>query len=167
VPGVLTDKDRSPSPTGVERLHAAAGLDKALLVEDTVGRKKDLAVNVPDPGVRAAERSIQAGVIESIPVYLVEAERNINRRRAGFFVLAAEIIEKPIGRNRKIPDSALEEIPSQRSLRCDDQLRRLRPCPHLAKKRAQAAEVLLVSPFVRADLGDGETEHALKVRGEK
>jgi hypothetical protein len=58
VPGVLTDKDRSPSPTGIERLHTATGLDKALLVEDPVCRQKDLAVDVPDPGVRAAEGSI-------------------------------------------------------------------------------------------------------------
>jgi hypothetical protein len=166
VPSVLTDKDRCPPPTSIERLHAAAGLDEALLVEDPVGGKKDLAVNVPNPGVWPAERSVEARVIKSIPMDFVEAERNIDRRRAGFFVLAAEVIEQPIGRNREISNTTLQEVAGQRRFRCDDQLRWLRPCPHLAKQSAQPAEVLLVSPLVGADLGDSEAEHALKVRGE-
>ena len=60
VPGILADEDRRPAPAGVERLHAPARLDEALLVEDAVGGEEDLPVDVADPGVGPAERGVRA-----------------------------------------------------------------------------------------------------------
>ena len=45
----------APAPAGVERLHAVARGDEALLVEHAVGRQEHLAVHVPDAGIAAAE----------------------------------------------------------------------------------------------------------------
>ena len=80
VPGIFTDEDRRPAPSGIECLDAPPGLDETLLVEDAVGRKEDLPVDVADPGVRPAERGVQPRVVEPVSVDLVEAQRNVERR---------------------------------------------------------------------------------------
>ena len=51
MPGIFADEDRRPAPTGIERLHAPAGLDEPFLIEDAVGREKDLSMDVTDSGV--------------------------------------------------------------------------------------------------------------------
>ncbi len=78
VPGVLADEDRRPTPAGVERLHAPPRLDEALLVEHAVGRQEDLAMHVPDPGLGAAQRGVEPGVVESVAG---AARRSRARRR--------------------------------------------------------------------------------------
>ena len=160
MPGVLADQDRGPAPRGIERLDATARLDEPLLVEDPVGRQEHLAVDVPDPGVTAAQAGVDRGIVEPVLVDLVEAEGDIERRGLGVAVLAGEIVEELIGGDRQIADAALEEVPGERRLRPHDQIRRLRPAAGLPKERAQSAEVLLIGALVRAQLGDGQAEHA-------
>ena len=71
---------------------APARLDEPLLVEHAVGRQEDLAVDVPDAGVGAAERGVEAGVEEPVLVHLVEAEGDVERRGLGVAVLAGEVV---------------------------------------------------------------------------
>ena len=88
MPGVLADEDRRPAPAGVERLHAPARLDEPLLVEDAVRGQEDLAVDVPDAGIWAAQRGVQPGVEQPVLVHLVEAEGDVERRGFRVAVLA-------------------------------------------------------------------------------
>ncbi len=60
VPGIFADEDGRPAPPGIEGLHAPAGLDEALLIENAVGREKDLSMDMADTRVRPAERGVQS-----------------------------------------------------------------------------------------------------------
>jgi hypothetical protein len=159
VPRILTDEQGRPAPAGIECLHAAAGLYEAFFVEDTVGGQEDLPVDMADAGVGPTERSIQPGVVQPVSVHLVEAERQVERRGPGFLVLPAEIVKQLVGGDGKVPDPALEEIAGERGLRSDHKLGRLGPVSHLPKEGPQPAQILLISPFVGAHLGNGEAEH--------
>jgi hypothetical protein len=122
---------------------------------------------MPDAGIRAAQRGIQAGVVEAVSVYLVEAEGDIQRRGTRFVVLPAQVLENLIAGHGKVADAAFEEITGQCSLGPNDQLGCFRPGGNLPEQRPEPAEILLVGPFLGPDLGYGESEHALKVRGAK
>src|SRR5215207_3062090 len=82
-------------------------------------------------------------------------------------MLPAQIVEQLIGRDRQIPNAALEEVPGECRLRRHYQLRRFGPASDLPEKSPNPAEILLVRALLGPHLGYGETEHALKVRGER
>jgi hypothetical protein len=167
MPGILTNEERCPAPAGIERLYAAACLDKALLVEDTVCRQKDFAVNVPYAGLCATKRAIHRRVIEPVAMELVEPQSHIERGRSCLAVLATQVLEQLIGGEGQVAYPTLEEVAGQRGLGRYDKFRRLSPSPNLSKEGAKAAEVLLIRAFVGTYLGNGEAEHARKVRGER
>jgi hypothetical protein len=100
-------------------------------------------------------------------VDLVEAQRYVQWRSAGFIMLLAQIVKELVCGNGEITNTALEKVPGEGSFRPDKQIRWLGPGPHFAEKGAEAAEVLLIGSLVGTYLGDGEVEHDLKVRGEK
>jgi hypothetical protein len=158
VPGVFADEHCRPAPAGVERLHGAAGLDEALLVEDAVGRQEDFAVDVPDAGVRAAERGVERGVVQPVLEDLVEADRDVERWSARRAVLPAEVVEQPLGGDGEVPHAAFDEIAGERCLRREEQFRRLRPARHLAEERAEPAEILVVRPLPGPELGDRDRQ---------
>jgi hypothetical protein len=117
-------------------------------------------VNMPDPGVGAAKCGVHTGIVEPIPVDLIEAKHDIERRGTSFLVLPAQIVEQLLCRQGELANASLQEVAGQRRFRCYHQLRRLRPTAHLSEKRSHPAEVLLVCPFLGADLGYGKAEHA-------
>jgi hypothetical protein len=100
-------------------------------------------------------------------VDLIEAEGNVERRGAGSLVLPAEVGEELVAGNGEVPHPTLQEIASQGGLGRDQQFGGLRPTPDLTEEGAEPAEILFIRPFPGPYLGDGESEHVLKVRGEK
>jgi hypothetical protein len=167
VPGILADQDGGPSPPGIERLNASSGLYEALLVENAVGREKYLPMDVANTGVGPAECGVEAGVVEPVSVHLVKTERYVEGGGPRFLMLMAQIIKQLVGRKGEVPYSALEEIAGERRFGGHHQLRRVRPAADLPEECPHPAEILLVRPFLRAHLGYGKAEHALKVRGER
>src|SRR6185437_7700225 len=110
MPGVFADQDGGPTPARVEGLHRAARLDKPLLVEDTVGGEKYLAVDVADAGFGPSQGGVEPGVEEPILMHLVETECHIDRCALGILVLTGQIVEQPVGRDRQVAYAAFEEI---------------------------------------------------------
>jgi hypothetical protein len=98
---------------------------------------------------------------------LIEADGKIHRRSSRLAMLLAEVIEQLVAGDGQVPDTPLEEVPSQGRLRCNDQFGRLRPVADLTEEGAESAQVLLIRPLMGPYLGYGEAEHALKVRGER
>ena len=82
MPRVFAHQNCSSPEARVEGSHIATGFDKPFLVEDTVGGKKDLAMDVPNSRVRAAERDPQCGIVKVIAPQFVEAEADLERRCA-------------------------------------------------------------------------------------
>jgi protein tyrosine phosphatase (PTP) superfamily phosphohydrolase (DUF442 family) len=163
MPGIFTDEDCGPTPGRIERLDTTPGLHEPFLIEDPVGRKKDLSVNVADSGIGPTECGIETGVIQPVSMYLVEAKADVDRGATGLFMLPTQIVEQ-LGRgNGQISHPTLEEVPGERSFRRNNQIGRLRPAGHFPKQCSNPAEVLLVSPLVGPYLGDGEAEHGLIV----
>ncbi len=68
-------------------------LDEALLIEQAVGREKDLPMNVADARLGTAQGSVQGGVVIPVTEFLVEPQRHIHRRRAGQGVLRGKVTE--------------------------------------------------------------------------
>jgi hypothetical protein len=155
VPRILTNEHGGTAPTGIEGLNTPSGLNEALLVEDSVCGKEDLAMNVSDAGVGPAQGSVESGVIEAVAMHLIKSERHVQRWRSGIGVLAGQIPKELIGRDRQIPYSPLEEITGECSFRGNYQLGRLRPASHLTKEGAEPAQILLIRALVGAYLGDG------------
>jgi hypothetical protein len=94
MPCVFADEHRCATPPGVERLNASAGFDESFLVKDTICRKKNLAMDVADAGVVASQGGVETGIVESVAVHLVKAERDVKRRYPGFFVLLTQVLEE-------------------------------------------------------------------------
>jgi hypothetical protein len=124
-------------------------------------------MDVADSGIRPPEAGIEPGVVKPVAVHLIETQRHIEWRSARLLVLPAQIVEQLVRRDREVAYSAFDEIPGERGLRPHQQIGRFRPAPDLPEQGAEPAEVFLIRPFVRTYLGNGETEHGLKVRGEK
>ena len=120
-------------------------------------------MDVADARVGPAEAGVQGRVVEAILVQLVEAEGDVEGRSPGIAVLTEEIVEEPVGTDREVPDTPLEEIPGERRLRTHDQVGGLGPAAGLSEIRAEPAEILLVGALVGAQLCDGEAEHARNV----
>src|SRR5207244_10081495 len=80
VPRVLADQDRRPAPARVERPDLTAAIHEALLVEHAVRGEEHLAVHLPDARVLAAERRVQARVVEMVLEDLIEPDRDVYRR---------------------------------------------------------------------------------------
>ena len=74
-------------------------------------------MHVPDPGVGAAERRVQAGVVEAALEDLVESDRHVERRGLRGLVLRAEVAEQRPRRHRHVPHAALDEVARGRGLR--------------------------------------------------
>jgi protein tyrosine phosphatase (PTP) superfamily phosphohydrolase (DUF442 family) len=163
MPGVLADENGRPAPSGIEGLHATPGFDKSLLVEHAIGWQEDFPVDVADAGIGTAQRSVEAGIVESVPVDLIKPERDVHRVDSGFFMLAAEVIEELIGRDGQVPHTALEEVTSECGFRSHDEVRWLGPSGNLPEERPESAKILLIRPLVGPHLGYGEAEHVLKV----
>ncbi len=163
VPRILADQNRGTSPARVERLHAPSRFHEAFLIEDAVGRKEHLAVHVTDAGVRSAERGVQAGVVEPVPMDLVESEGNVEWRRLGVGMLAGQVVEQPFGRESEIANTALQEVACKSGFGRDEELGRLRPCRDFAKDRAELAQVLVVGALTGPHLGDSEAKHERNV----
>jgi hypothetical protein len=100
-------------------------------------------------------------------VDFIEPEGNVERRGAGSLVLPAEVGEELVAGNGEVPYSPLQEIAGQGGLGRNQQFGGLRPMPDLPEEGAEPAEIFLIRPFPGPYLGDGESEHVLKVRGEK
>jgi hypothetical protein len=124
-------------------------------------------MDVSDAGLRSAQRRIDPGVVESVSMDLVETERYIERWYSGFLMLLAEVVEELVCGDGEIANAALEEVPGERGLWADHQIRRFDPASNLPEKGAEPAEVLLIGSLVGTYLGDGKAEHGLKVRGDK
>jgi hypothetical protein len=77
-------------------------------------------------------------------------------------MLLTEVVEELVCGDGEITNAALEEVPGERRFRADHQIRRFGPASDLPEQGAEAAEVLLIGPFVGPYLGDGEAEHAEK-----
>src|SRR3954447_18625234 len=148
MPGILADQDCRPAPPGIKCLHTSARFHKALFVEDPVCWQEDFSMDVPNTGTRTSQGGIQARVIESVAVDLIDAERDIQRRNASLLVLPAQIVKQLLSRQREVPNPPFQEVAGQSGFGRNNQLRRLRPAAHLPKKRSHPAEVLLVSPFL-------------------
>src|SRR5215210_4174266 len=159
VPGVLANEERCPSPCGIERLNTAAGLHKAFFVEHTVRRQEDLPMDVTDAGAGSTQGGVDARVVEAVIVDLVESQRYVKRRSAGFLMLLTEIVKQLVCGNSEITNATLQEVPREGSFRTDEQIGRLGPRAHLPEKGAEAAEVLLVGSLVGTYLGNGKVEH--------
>ena len=92
-------------------------------------------------------------------MHLVEADRDVERRRFRVPVLAGDVLVQLVGGDGEVPDAPLEEVSGERGLGQHQQLGRLRRLRNLAEERAEPAEVFLVGAFVGAHLSDGEAEH--------
>ena len=119
----------------------------------------DLAVDVADAGAGPAQRGVESGVEQPVLVHLVEADRDVERRRFRVPVLAGDVLVQLVGGDGEVPDPPLEEVSGERGLGQHQQLGRLRRLRNLAEERAEPAEVFLVGAFVGAHLSDGEAEH--------
>jgi protein tyrosine phosphatase (PTP) superfamily phosphohydrolase (DUF442 family) len=96
-------------------------------------------------------------------VHLVETQRYINGRGAGFLVLMAQIPEKLVAGDGEITDPTFQEVPGERCLRSYHEIRRLGPVADLSQERTEPAKVLLIRPFLGPYLGEGESKHVLKI----
>jgi hypothetical protein len=83
VPRVFADEHRGPAPRRVEGAHVAATLDEALLVEQPVGRQKDLAMNVRDARLTRAQRHVHRAVVQLVVPDLVKPAGHVERARIG------------------------------------------------------------------------------------
>ena len=116
-------------------------------------------MDVPDAGLRSAERGVQAGIEQPVLVDFVEAEGDVERRSLRVAVLAGQVVEELVGAQGQVAHAALEKVSGEGGLGCHDQLGRLRRAGGLAEDGTEPAEVFLVRAFARAHLSDGEAEH--------
>jgi hypothetical protein len=165
VPSVFADENGRASPSGIECLDTATRFDESLLIEYSVGREEDFAMDMTNTGISPAEGCIEAGVVEAVPVDLVKTQGHVNRIAPSLLVLPAEILEQLIGGDSQIPYAALNEVPRECGFGSHHKVRRLGPASDLPEERPESAEILVVRPFMRPYLGYGEAEHPLKVRG--
>ncbi len=124
VPRVLADQDRRPPPAGVERPDLPPAIHEALLVEHAVGREEHLAVHLPDARVLAAERGVQARVVEVVLEDFVEPDRDVYGRGSRGLVLDCEIAEQCPRRDGHVPHAPFDEIAGRGGLGKHDQVHR-------------------------------------------
>ena len=112
-------------------------------------------MDVPDSRLGVAQSGVEGGIVEPVPMELVEADGDVQRRGLGVPVLAGQVGEEPLGRDGEVPDTALEEVSGERRLGCDHEVRGLRPATGFPEVRSEPAEVLLVGALVGPKLRDG------------
>src|SRR4051794_11861687 len=77
MPSVLAYQHRGAAPRRIEGSYTPSSLDESLLVEQSVCRKKDLAMDVTNARVAVAERHVEGAIVEFVVPDLIEADGHV------------------------------------------------------------------------------------------
>jgi hypothetical protein len=116
VPRVLAHDHGGAPESGVVGLNRESRLDETLFVEDSVGGKENLAVNVPDARVGSAEAGRHRGIVQPGAPTLVEAGNDFHRRSPRLAVHSCQVLEQLLGGERELLHPAFEEVSGERGL---------------------------------------------------
>ena len=118
VPGILTHEHCRAAPGRVERPHLAPSFDEALFVEQAIGRKKYLPVDVMDGRLAGAKRHVHRAIVELVVPDLVEPDDEIEgvRWNDGGAIGGVEVPRQRAGGQRVIASAALQEVARERAL---------------------------------------------------
>ena len=108
MPHLLADQQTHTAKARVERAQIGPGLHETRLVENPVGWREHLPVNVPHRPRTVPGFQINHTVVKPSPPALVEADydvRRVFRRRAKQF-------DQRIDRQRGLCDTTLQEVPT-------------------------------------------------------
>src|SRR4051812_26065939 len=158
MPGVFADQHASAPKCGVESADLEAPIDEALLVEESVGRKEELAVHVTDYRLFGSQRHIEGTIIEGVVPLLVEPNAHIEGPRCTNCgdVLRLKIAGEGAGRHGDVANAAFDEVPGQGGLGEHRDIRPRLERIDLREDAGQPGEVRTIVALARLELDDDE-----------
>ena len=164
MPCVFANENRGPaSPIRLERSDAVLpAIDESLFVENAVGGKEHLAMDVAHVGFLFSERRVQGRVVDVVLEALVEADGDID---LGSLIRRGEITRERSRRDRQLLHSAFDEVAGGRRFGEDDEVRLGIELGGLRDDGADAGDILRVLALGWAELRerDGNGRHARKI----
>jgi len=154
---------RPHSVSNARNLEAA--IDESFFVEETVGRKEELAVHVPDHGLigPSTQSHIERAIIESVVPHLVKPNAHIEWPRCSNScgVLRLKIASKRAGCHRDVAHAAFDEVSGERGFSEDGDVRARLEGVYLRKDPGEPLEVGGVVAFSRLELNYDEMNRAI------
>ncbi len=163
MPGVFADQHRRAAPTRVEGAHLEPAIDEPFLVEQTVCRKKQLAVHVPDQRLVASQRYIERAIIEGVVPHLVESNAHIEWLRCTNCrgVLGLKIAGKGAGGHRDVADATFHEVSGERGLGEDGDIGTWFEGVYLRENAGETGEVDSIIALTRFELNYDEMNRSI------